>query len=74
MPHTVLRRRANGETDEEIQPHLLTPIGRHKGHSPSLSSTYRALTEYENGSGVPEGRRDGARRLRRPQRRDHSPT
>ncbi|MFL5993829.1 MAG: recombinase family protein [Streptomyces sp.] len=28
LPHTVLRRRANGETVEQIQPDLLIPTGR----------------------------------------------
>ena len=31
MLHTVLRRRANGETVEDIQPDLLIPTGRRKG-------------------------------------------
>lgn len=44
--HTVLRRRANGETVEVIQPDLLIPTGRRKGQR--------------------GGRRDRARRLRRP--------
>ncbi|MCZ4513895.1 hypothetical protein O3Q52_38325 [Streptomyces sp. ActVer] len=40
MLHIVLRRRANGETVEQIQPDLIIPTGKHKGHSPSLSSIY----------------------------------
>ncbi|MEU9064026.1 recombinase family protein [Streptomyces sp. NPDC048430] len=47
MLHTVLRRRVNGETVEDIQPDLLIPTGRRKGQSPSLSSIYRALAEHE---------------------------
>ncbi|WP_443079488.1 hypothetical protein [Streptomyces sp. NBC_01717] len=69
MLHTALRRCANGETVEGIQPDLLIPTGRRNGQSPSLSSIYRALAEHEKAqaySGVPGGRRDGARRLRRP--------
>jgi hypothetical protein len=31
--HTVLRRRANGETVEQIRPDLLIPAGRRKGHN-----------------------------------------
>jgi hypothetical protein len=54
MPHTVLRRRANGETVETIQPDLITPTGRRKGQNPSLSSIYRALAEHEKTPGVPE--------------------
>lgn len=55
MLHTVLLRRANGETLENIQPDLLIPTGRCKGHSPSLSSIYRARRARED-PGVPGGR------------------
>ncbi|MFF1411209.1 recombinase family protein [Streptomyces sp. NPDC058289] len=54
MHHTVLRRRANGETVEDIQPDLLISTGRRKGHSPSLSSIYRALAEHEKNRAYPE--------------------
>jgi hypothetical protein len=54
MLHTVLRLRANGETVEDIQPGLLIPTGRRKGHSPSLSSIYRALAEHEKTQAYPE--------------------
>lgn len=54
MLHTVLRRRANGETVEDIQPDLLIPTGRRKGQSPSLSSIYRALAEHEKTQTYPE--------------------
>ncbi|MFE4966187.1 hypothetical protein [Streptomyces sp. NPDC056660] len=50
----MLRRRANGETVEDIQPGLLIPTGRRKGHSPSLSSSYRALAEHEKAQAYPE--------------------
>ncbi|MFF1922353.1 hypothetical protein ACFVW8_17510 [Streptomyces sp. NPDC058221] len=54
MLHTVLRRRANGETVEDIQPDLLIPTGRRKGQGPSLSSIYRALAEHEKARAYPE--------------------
>ncbi|MDJ0464243.1 recombinase family protein [Streptomyces sp. H27-C3] len=54
MLHTVLRRRANGETVETIQPDLFIPAGRRKGHNPSLSSIYRALAEHEKTKAYPE--------------------
>ncbi|WP_329431931.1 recombinase family protein [Streptomyces sp. NBC_01280] len=54
MLHTVLRRRANGETVETIQPDLLIPTGCRKGQNPSLSSIYRALAEHEKGQAYPE--------------------
>lgn len=38
MLHTVLRRRANGESVEQIRPDLLIPTGKRKGHNPSLAS------------------------------------
>ncbi|MGX1885529.1 hypothetical protein [Streptomyces sp. NPDC055287] len=54
MLQTVLRRRANGETVEDIQPDLLIPTGRRRGQSPSLSSIYRALAEHEKIQAYPE--------------------
>ncbi|MFH8467002.1 hypothetical protein [Streptomyces sp. NPDC017991] len=54
MLHAMLRRRANGETVQDIQPGLLIPIGRRKGHSPSLSSVYPALAEHEKTQAYPE--------------------
>ncbi|WP_435849934.1 recombinase family protein [Streptomyces microflavus] len=54
MLHTVLRRRANGETVQDIQPDLLIPTGRRKGQSPSLSSIYRSLAEHEKTQAHPE--------------------
>ncbi|MEU9117782.1 hypothetical protein AB0D04_40155 [Streptomyces sp. NPDC048483] len=54
MLHTVLRRRTNGETVEQIQPDLLIPTGRRKGQSPSLSSICRALAEHEKTQAYPE--------------------
>ncbi|MER5556812.1 recombinase family protein [Streptomyces sp. NPDC002793] len=54
MLHTVLRRRAKGETVEAIQPDLLIPTGRRKGQSPSLSNIYRALAEHEKTQAYPE--------------------
>ncbi|WP_223284137.1 hypothetical protein [Streptomyces sp. FBKL.4005] len=54
MLHTVLRRRANGETVEQIQPDLIIPTGRRKGQNPSLSSIYRALAEHEKQQTYPD--------------------
>jgi DNA invertase Pin-like site-specific DNA recombinase len=54
MLHTVLRRRANGESVEQIQPDLIIPTGKRKGHSPSVASIYRALAEYEKAQAYPE--------------------
>ncbi|MGW1267086.1 recombinase family protein [Streptomyces sp. NPDC002491] len=34
MPHTVLRRRAGGESVEQIQRDLIIPTGKRKGHTP----------------------------------------
>jgi hypothetical protein len=66
MLRTVLRRRANGETVEQIQTDLIIPIGKRQGQNPSLSSIHRALAEYDEDPGVPGGHHTGARRLRRP--------
>jgi hypothetical protein len=46
MPHTVLRRRAAGESVESIRPDLIIPIGKRTGQNPSLASIYRVLTEH----------------------------
>jgi hypothetical protein len=54
MLHTVLRRRTAGETVEAIQPDLLIPTGKRKGHSPSVASIYRALAEQAKTEAYPE--------------------
>jgi DNA invertase Pin-like site-specific DNA recombinase len=54
MLHTVLRRRANGESLEDIRPDLIIPTGKRKGRNPSLASIYRALTEHEKRQAFPE--------------------
>ena len=52
--YTVLRRRANGESVEDIQPDLIIPTGKRKGHNPSVASIYRALTEHAKREAYPE--------------------
>ncbi len=54
MLHTVLRRRANGESVEDIRPDLIIPTGKRTGRNPSLASTYRTLTEHEQRLRHPE--------------------
>ncbi|MFF4507362.1 recombinase family protein [Streptomyces sp. NPDC001401] len=54
MLHTVLRRRANGESVEQIQPDLIIPTGKRKGQAPSVASIYRALAENEKQEAYPE--------------------
>jgi hypothetical protein len=55
MLHTVLRRRALGESVERIQPDLIIPTGKRKGHnSPSVASIYRALAEHKKAQAYPE--------------------
>ncbi|WP_409472539.1 recombinase family protein [Streptomyces sp. HC307] len=54
MLHTVLRRRANGESVEQIQPDLIIPTGKRKGQNPSVASTYRALAEHAKRDAYPE--------------------
>ncbi|MFH8562549.1 hypothetical protein [Streptomyces sp. NPDC017988] len=54
MLHTVLRRRANGESVEQIQPDLIIPTGKRKGQAPSVASIYRALAENEKREAYPE--------------------
>lgn len=73
MLHTVLRRRANSETVEDIQPDLLIPTGRRKGQSPSLSSIYRALAEHEKTQAYPEAVETAHADFAALQQRDRSP-
>ncbi|MFE0153664.1 recombinase family protein [Nonomuraea sp. NPDC059007] len=47
MIHTILRRRAAGESVEAIRKDLIIPTGKRKGHNPSLASLYRALAEHD---------------------------
>jgi DNA invertase Pin-like site-specific DNA recombinase len=54
MLHTVLRRRANGESVEDIRPDLIIPTGKRKGQHPSLASIYRALAEHEKRQAYPK--------------------
>ncbi|MDX2939643.1 recombinase family protein [Streptomyces ipomoeae] len=54
MLHTVLRRRANGESVEQIQPDLIIPTGKCKGQNPSVASIYRALAEHAKHEAYPE--------------------
>ncbi|GGP82264.1 recombinase family protein [Streptomyces melanogenes] len=54
MLHTVLRRKALGESVEQIQPDLIIPTGKRKGLNPSVASIYRALAEHEKTQAYPE--------------------
>ncbi|WP_265291392.1 recombinase family protein [Streptomyces sp. SHP 1-2] len=54
MLHTVLRRRAGGESVEQIQPDPVIPTGKRKGQNPSVASIYRALTEHAKHDSYPE--------------------
>jgi DNA invertase Pin-like site-specific DNA recombinase len=54
MLHTVLRRRAAGETVEAIQPDLIIGNGKRKGHPPSVASIYRALAEHAKKQAYPD--------------------
>lgn len=54
MLHTVLRRKALGESVEQIQPALIIPTGKRKGRNPSVASIYRALAEHEKTQAYPE--------------------
>jgi DNA invertase Pin-like site-specific DNA recombinase len=54
MLHTVLRRRAAGESVEDIRADLIIPAGKRKGRNPSLASIYRALAEHDKAQAYPE--------------------
>jgi hypothetical protein len=52
--HTVLRRRENGESVEDIPPDLIIPAGKRKRKNPSPASIYRALAEHGKRQAHPE--------------------
>ncbi|MGY1496825.1 hypothetical protein ACW4TU_09450 [Streptomyces sp. QTS52] len=54
MLHSVLRRKAHGESVEQIQPALIIPTGKRKEQNPSVASIYRALAEHEKTQAYPE--------------------
>jgi len=66
MLHTVLRRRANGESVEQIRPDLIISTGKRKGQHPPARPASTALAEHDKSAGVPRGHRPSPRRLRRP--------
>ena len=66
MLHTVLRRRANGESVEKIRPHLIIPTGKRKGPAPQPGQHLPGACRARQGADVPRGHRPSPRRLRRP--------
>ncbi|MGW5971642.1 recombinase family protein [Streptomyces sp. NPDC055186] len=54
MLHTVLRRRAGGQSVEQIQPDLFIPTGKRKEQNPSVASIYRTLAEHAEREAYPE--------------------
>ena len=66
MLHTVLRRRAAGESVESIRPDLIIPTGKRKGQQPEPGQHLPGAGRTRQSAGLPRGRRTGPRRLRRP--------
>ena len=54
MLHTVLRRRAGGESVEDIRSDLIIPTGKRRGKNPSLASIYRALADHAKTQAYPD--------------------
>ncbi|MER6526381.1 hypothetical protein [Streptomyces sp. NPDC001508] len=73
MLHTVLRRKALGESVEQIQLALIIPTGKRKGQNPSVASVYRALAEYEKTQAYPEAVETAHADFAALQQRDRSP-
>ncbi|MEU6259584.1 recombinase family protein [Streptomyces sp. NPDC047043] len=73
MLHTVLRRKALGESVEQIQPALIIPTGKRKGQNPSVASIYRALAEHEKTQAYPEAVETAHADFAVLQQRDRSP-
>ncbi|MFE1926390.1 hypothetical protein ACFW91_27995 [Streptomyces asoensis] len=66
MLHAVLRRRAAGESVEQIRPDLILPTGKRKGQAPGSGQHLPSAGRAWEGPGVPRSRRPGPRRLRHP--------
>ncbi|CAM5591438.1 hypothetical protein SALBM311S_03214 [Streptomyces alboniger] len=73
MLHTVLRRKALGESVEQIQPALIVPTGKRKGQNPSVASIYRALAEHAKTQAYPEAAETAHADFARLQQRDRRP-
>ncbi|MCZ1012602.1 hypothetical protein O1L68_43760 [Streptomyces lydicus] len=69
----MLRRRANGESVEQIQPDLIVPTDKRKGRAPSVASIYRALAEHEKQEAYPEAVAQAHADFTNLQQRDRSP-
>jgi DNA invertase Pin-like site-specific DNA recombinase len=54
MLHTVLRRRAGGESVEDIRSDLIIPTDKRRGKNPSLASIYRALADHAKTQAYPD--------------------
>ncbi|MGY0234019.1 hypothetical protein [Longispora urticae] len=54
MLHTLLSRRAAGETIEAIQPDLIILTGKRRGQTPSLTSIFRALAAHAKAQSDPD--------------------
>lgn len=73
MLHTVLRRKALGESVEQIQPDMIIPTGKRKGQNPSVASIYRGLAEHEKAQAHPEAVEAAHADFAALQQRDRSP-
>ncbi|MEN8655897.1 recombinase family protein [Streptomyces sp. 21So2-11] len=69
----MLQRKALGESVEQIQPDLIIPTGKRKGHNPSVASIYRALAEHQNTQAYPEAVETAHADFAALQQRDRSP-
>ncbi|MEU9959786.1 hypothetical protein [Streptomyces sp. NPDC050982] len=69
----MLRRKALGESVEQIQPALIIPTGKREGHTPSVASIYRALAEHEKTKAYPEAVETAHADFAALQQRDRNP-
>ena len=60
MRHTVLRRRAAGETVEQIRPDLFIPTGKRTGRNPSVAIPHEKTQAYPDA--VEQARTEHAQR------------
>ena len=66
MLHTVLRRRANGESVEQIRPDLIIPPANARASTPRPGQHLPGACRARQSAGVPRGHRPSPHRLRRP--------
>jgi hypothetical protein len=69
MLHTLLRRRAHGESVEDIRPDLIIPTGKRKGRNPEPCQHLPSASRTRQTPALPRSPRPGPSRLHHPSAR-----